>query len=196
MKYLTILLVLPIALFAQVPKPADVFGFEPGADYKLADYAQLQDYYQKLASATDRVVLTEIGKTTLGKPMLLLMISSEENISNLDKYRKISMDMALAKIDETTASQNAKDGKAVIWIDGGLHATERAPAQMLPELAHKVATEESAEMQKIRENVILLLMPVMNPDGLEIVVDWYKKKSRHPLRDHRPTNLISSLCWS
>lgn len=186
MKYLAILLILPITLLAQIPKPADVFGFEPGADYKLADYDQLQEYYQKLDEASDRVVLTEIGKTTLGKPMLLLMISSEENISNLEKYRKISMDMALAKIDEATANQNAKDGKAVIWIDGGLHATERAPAQMLPELAYKVATEESDEMQKIRENVILLLMPVMNPDGLKIVVDWYKKNLGTPYETTGP----------
>ncbi|MEP1093688.1 MAG: M14 metallopeptidase family protein [Cyclobacteriaceae bacterium] len=186
MKYLVVLFLLPFALFAQIPKPSEIFGFEPGADYKLANYAQLQEYYQKLDEASDRVTLTEIGKTTLGKPMLLLMISSEENISNLDKYRKISRDMALAKIDESTARQNSKDGKAVIWIDGGLHATERAPAQMLPELAYKVVTEESDEMKKIRDNVILLLMPVMNPDGLEIVVDWYKKNLGTPYETTGP----------
>ncbi len=181
-----VLILLPITLLAQIPKPVDVFGFEPGTDYKLADYTQLQDYYKKLDEASDRVALTEIGKTTLGKPMLLLMISSEGNIAGLDKYRKISKDMALAKIDEATAIQNSKQGKAIIWIDGGLHATERAPAQMLPELAYKVATEESDEMQKIRENVILLLMPVMNPDGLEIVVDWYKKNLGTPYETTGP----------
>ena len=181
-----IFLLLPITLLAQVPKPADVFGFEPGADYKLANYTQLQDYYKQLADASNRVVLTEIGKSVLGKPMLLLMISSEANISDLDKYRQISKDLALAKIDEETAIRNSQEGKAIIWIDGGLHATERAPAQMLPELAYKVATEETDEMQNIRENVIMLLMPVMNPDGLEIVVDWYKKNLGTPYETTGP----------
>ncbi len=181
-----VLLILPFNLFAQVPKPSDVFGFEPGADYKLADYSQLQDYYQKLDQASDRVVLTEIGKTTLGRPMLLLFISSKDNIANLDKYRKISQDMALAKIGQASATQNAKDGKAIIWIDGGLHATERAPAQMLPELAYNVATGETDEMKKIRDNVIMLLMPVMNPDGLEIVVDWYKQNLGTPYETTGP----------
>lgn len=183
---LLLLFLLPFTLLAQVPKPADVFGFEPGADYKLADYTQLQDYYQKLDKASDRVVLTEIGKTTLGRPMLLLFISSEDNIANLDKYRKISQDMALAKIDQATAIQNAKDGKAIIWIDGGLHATETAPAQMLPELAYNIVTQESDEMKKIRDNVIILMMPVMNPDGLEIVVDWYKQNLGTPYETTNP----------
>ena len=183
---LYLLFILSFNLLAQIPKPSDVFGFEPGADFKLANYDQLTDYYQKLDQASDRVKLTEIGKTTLGRPMLLLFVSSAENIANLDKYRQISQDMARAKIDQATAIQNSKDGKAIIWIDGGLHATERAPAQMLPELAYKVATEESDEMQKIRDNVIMLLMPVMNPDGLEIVVDWYKQNLGSPYETTGP----------
>ena len=185
-KSLLLLFLLPLNLFAQIPKPSDIFGFEPGADYKLANYDQLIEYYQKLDQASDRVVLTEIGKTTLGRPMLLLFISSENNIANLEKYRKISEDMARAKIDKATAIENSKEGKAIIWIDGGLHATERAPAQMLPELAYKVVTEESDEMKKIRDNVIILLMPVMNPDGLEIVVDWYKQNLGTPYETTRP----------
>jgi len=183
---LYLLFILSFNLLAQIPKPSDVFGFEPGADFKLANYDQLTDYYQKLDQASDRVKLTEIGKTTLGRPMLLLFVSSAKNIANLDKYRQISQDMARAKIDQATAIQNSKDGKAIIWIDGGLHATERAPAQMLPELAYKVATEESDEMQKIRDNVIMLLMPVMNPDGLEIVVDWYKQNLGSPYETTGP----------
>ena len=186
MRKLSILLLLPISLLAQVPRPADIFGFEPGADYKLANYEQLQEFYQKLAEASDRVVLTEIGKTTLGRPMLMLAISSEENIANLDRYREISQEMALAKIDSDKAMRNTREGKAVVWIDGGLHATERAPAQMLPELAYNVATQESDEMKKIRENVIMLMMPVMNPDGLEIVVDWYKKNLGTPYETTGP----------
>ncbi len=159
--------------WSQVPKPADVFGFEPGADYKLAMYDQMLDYFKQLDDASDRVVMREIGKSVLGRPMLLLFISSEENLQNLEKYRQISEEMARARIDRGKAEQNAVDGKAIIWIDGGLHATEVAGAQMTPELAYRVATEETREMQKIRDEVITLLMPVMNPDGLDIVASWY-----------------------
>ena len=183
---LLVVLLSAAAIRAQIPKPADIFGFEPGEDFKLANYGQLSEYYQKLDQASDRVLLTEIGKSTLQRPMYLLLISSKDNIRDLEKYRKISEDMARARIDLATASQNSKDGKAIIWIDGGLHATERAPAQMLPELAYKVATEETDEMKKIRDNVILLLMPVMNPDGLEIVVNWYKQNLGTPYETTRP----------
>lgn len=165
--------VLATAGWAQVPKPSDVFGFEPGADYKLAMYDQMLDYYKQLDDASDRVTMREIGESTLGRPMLVLFISSEENLKNLEKYRKISEDMARARIDGATAEKNSMEGKAVIWIDGGLHATEVAGAQMTPELAYKVATVETREMKKIRDEVILILMPVMNPDGLDIVANWY-----------------------
>ncbi len=158
---------------AQVPTPDDVFGFRPGADYKLAKYDQMLDYFTQLDEVSDRVQMREIGKSVLGKPLLILFISSEENLQNLEKYRTISEEMARARVDEAKAAQNALDGKAIVWIDGGLHATEVAGAQMTPELAYRVATEENAEMQKIRDNVIMILMPVMNPDGLDIVADWY-----------------------
>ena len=67
-----------ISINAQIPKPSDVFGFEVGADYKLADYDQMLKYYEKLAASTDRVQMIEIGKSVMGRPMKLLFISSEE----------------------------------------------------------------------------------------------------------------------
>jgi glutamine amidotransferase-like uncharacterized protein len=159
--------------FAQVPKPEDVFGFKPGADYKLAMYSQFMDYYTKLDAASDRVKMVEIGKTVLGKPMIILFISSEENIKNLEKYRLISEQMARARISGEQAEKNAIEGKAIIWIDGGLHSTEVAGGQMTPELAYNLATQETREVKKIREEVITILMPMMNPDGLDIVASWY-----------------------
>lgn len=171
---------------AQVPHPADVFGFTPGDDYKLATYSQMLDYYKQLDAASDRVQLREIGQTVLGRPMLLIFISSEENMKQLDKWRTISEQLARARIDDETARQLAKEGKSITWIDGGLHATEVAHAQMTSLLAYKVATEETPEMQKIRENTILLLMPVMNPDGLDIVAAWYKRNLGTPFETTRP----------
>ncbi|MCB0855619.1 MAG: peptidase M14, partial [Bacteroidetes bacterium] len=181
-----VICLLASAAMAQIPHPKDVFGFTPGDDYKLATTTQLQDYFQKLDAASDRVMMREIGKSVLGKPMLLLFISSEENLKELDKWRDISEKLARARVDEETAQQLAATGKSIVWIDGGLHATEVAGAQMTPLLAHRVVTEETPEMQKIRENTILLLMPIMNPDGLDIVASWYKQNLKTPFELTRP----------
>jgi hypothetical protein len=182
-----ILIIPPIGgLLAQVPHPSDVFGFQPGDDYKLATYDQMLEYYKRLDAASDRVQMREIGRSVLGRPMLLLFISSEENLRQLERWRSISEQLARARIDEETAQKLAKEGKSITWIDGGLHATEVAHAQMTSLLAHKVATEETPEMQRIRENTILLLMPVMNPDGLDIVASWYKRNLGTPFETTRP----------
>lgn len=175
-----------LAQSSAVPTPESVFGFRVGADYKMFNYQQQLDYFRKLDAASDRVVMQEIGKTTLGKPMVVVFISSEDNIKNLEKYRKISEDLARVRVDDATARRYAEEGKAVIWIDGGLHATERAGAQMTPELAYRVATEETSEMRKIREEVIFILMPNMNPDGLNIVESWYKKNMGTPWETTSP----------
>jgi hypothetical protein len=156
--------------------PSEIFGFQPGDDYKLASYEQMEVYYRQLAQESDRVQLREIGKTPLGRNLYLLTISSVENLANLEKYRSISEQLARGRVDSETAESLANEGKSVVWIDGGLHATEVAHGQMTSLLAHRVATEESAEMNQIRDNVIFLLMPVMNPDGLEIVRKWYESQ--------------------
>ncbi len=180
----------PLALFAQVPRPADVYGFEPGTDYKIADYTQIQDYLRRLDAASERVRMIEIGKSAEGRPMLLLFISSEQNLRQLDRWRDIAARLALAKdLQDSTARRLATEAKAIVWIDGGLHATERAHGQMTSVLAHKVATEETPEMRFIRDNVILLLMPVMNPDGLDLVVSWYRKNLGTPFETTNPPYL-------
>ncbi|MBV6425807.1 MAG: hypothetical protein KIPDCIKN_00292 [Haliscomenobacter sp.] len=171
---------------AQAPKPEDVFGFRVGADYKLADYDQMLAYYAKLDAASDRVQMTEIGKSVHGRPMKLLFISSEKNLKQLARFREISGKLARARIPEEEARKLAREGKAIVWFDGGMHATERAPAQMMPELAYRVAMEESAEMQKIRDQVITLIVPVINPDGVDIVVPWYLKYLGTPFETTSP----------
>ena len=171
---------------AQVPHPADVFGFTPGDDYKLATYDQMLEYYKQLDAASDRVQMREIGISVLGKPLLLLFISSEENMKRLDHWRNIAEQLARARVSDETAQELIEEGKSIVWIDGGLHATEVAHAQMTTLLAHKIVTEETWEMQRIRQNTILLLMPVMNPDGLDIVASWYKRNLGTPFETTRP----------
>ena len=171
---------------AQIPKPSDVFGFKVGADYKLADYDQMLDYYQKLDASTDRVKVIEIGKSSNGRPMKLVLISSAKNMKSLEKWRTISEKLSRAKITEAEARKLVKVGKAVVWFDGGMHATERAHAQMTSELMWRIASEESDEMKKIRDNVITLIVPVINPDGLDMVVNWYRKNLGTPYETTNP----------
>ncbi len=173
-------------LNAQIPKPSDTFGFEVGADYKLADYDQMLAYYDKLAASTDRVQMIEIGKSVMGRPIKLVFISSEENMKSLDKWREISEKLSRARIRPEEARRLADEGKAIVWFDGGMHATERAHAQMTSELMWRIASEESKEMKKIRDNVITLVVPVINPDGVDIVVDWYKKNLGTPFETTNP----------
>ncbi len=161
---------------ATVPQPADVFGFRPGADFKLANHAAIVKYFRDLDAASERVIVEDIGTSVEGRPMILALISSEANLKNRERYREISRRLALARgVNETEARALAKEGRAVIWIDGGLHATEVAHAQQTPELGWWLATSEEDEARRVRDQAILLLMPVMNPDGLDLVVDWYTK---------------------
>ncbi len=163
-----------------VPAPSDIIGFDPGENYKLADNDQLERYYRALAEASERVLLKEIGETHHGNQLLMLIISSEENLQNLDRYREISTRLARAHdLSEEEARELAKEGKAVVWIDSGLHSPELAHGQHNPHFAYHMATDESEETRTMRDEVILLNMPMMNPDGHDIVVDWY--------REHRDT---------
>ncbi len=172
--------------FGQIPKPADTFGFEPGADYKMATYDQMLAYYDKLDAATDRVQMVEIGKSVRGRSMKLIFISSEENMKSLDKWKDISAKLARGSVSAEEARKLSKEGKAIVWFDGGMHASEKAHAQMTPELAYRIAAEESDEMKNIRNNVITLLVPVINPDGLDIVGSWYRKYVGTPFETSDP----------
>jgi Zinc carboxypeptidase len=171
----------------KVPEPADVFGFRPGTDYKLATHAQIVEYFTRLDAASDRVVVEEIGRTAEGRPLLLALISSEANIKNRARYKEIARQLAYARgVDEARARALAKEGRAIVWIDGGLHATEVAHAQHTPEFGWWVATSETDEAKRMRENAILLLMPVMNPDGLEVVTNWYSRNLGTPFETTSP----------
>jgi hypothetical protein len=166
----------PGAATAGVPTPASVIGFDPGEDYLLADYGQLTEYYQRLAAASDRVELVEIGRTHRDRPLHLLFISSPENLRQLDRWRAVSERLARAEgLSDVEARALAREGKMAVWIDAGLHSTEVAHSQFAPHLAYHMAADEAEETRRIRDDVVLLLMPVMNPDGHEIVVDWYRE---------------------
>jgi len=165
---------------AEAPAPAEYLKFEPGEDFKLADYAQITGYFRELDEASDRLTLVEFGKSANGKAMYAAFISSAENLRNLDRYREINRRMALGEPDAEEARRLAREGKAIVWIDSGLHATEVAPVQHAPVLAHRMVTGETEEIRRIRDNVILMQVPVLNPDGLDWVVHWYRRNVGTP----------------
>ena len=171
---------------AQIPKPEDTFGFKVGADYKLARYNQMLEYYDKLAASSDRIQMIEIGKSVQGKSIKLFLISSSENMKSLAQWKEMNTKLAMGRIKEDEARELAKSGKAIIWIDGGMHARETAHAQMTSELAYRLVAEETDEMKKIRDNVVILLCPVINPDGVNIVADWYYKNLGTPYETTDP----------
>lgn len=164
-----------IALVAAPPAPREHFGFNPGDDYKLANYTEIVSYFQKLDESSERMTMKEIGKSSEGRPIYVAFISSEANLKDLERIREVNQRLALGLATKEQAAALAATGKAVVWIDSGLHATEVAPVQHAPHLAYRMLTDESDEVRRIRENVILMQVPVINPDGLDMVVDWYRK---------------------
>ena len=173
----------------QISSPKTHFGFEIGDDYQLANFEQTERYFKKLSEQSDRVIYQSIGKTEEGRDQCMLIISSPENLKDLSKYQKIATDMAKAKISEEAAKRLAKEGKSVVWIDGGLHSTEVVATHQLIQTAYLLASANDEETKRILDNSIIL-MTHANPDGHELVGDWYMRDS-DPQK--RSTNLIPVL---
>ena len=161
-----------------VTSPRAQFGFDIGDDYQLATYAQLTDYWRTLDAESDRMQLVEIGKTEEGRPHLMAIITSPENHRKLEHYKQIARRLALAT-DVTTEEQArtlAAEGKAVVWVDGGLHANEVLGAQQLIELVHQMVSRDDPETLRLLDDVILLAVHA-NPDGHDLVANWYLRES-------------------
>ncbi|HMS39059.1 MAG TPA: M14 family metallopeptidase [Pyrinomonadaceae bacterium] len=181
------------AAFAQkIPAPADVIGFTPGDDRKLANWAQIVEYFQKLDAASDRVMFEEIGKSTNGKPFVYATISSPANLKNLAKYKEINAKLAdprLIKSNQKLADELIKQGKTIVLITCGIHSTEVGSTLSSTLIAERLAKAEDAETRKILENTIILLVPSLNPDGVDIVKNWYDKTLGTPFEGTSPPEL-------
>jgi hypothetical protein len=165
-----------------IPTPASVFGFEPGADYKLATYDQSLAYFQKLAGASRYIKLFEAGKTSQGRPMVFALISTPENLARIDRLREIWRRLAHPQgLSDEQAAQLAREGKALVHIDGGLHATEVAGPQHTPLLAYDLLRKAlEPATHAMLENVVVMLWPTINPDGQQMVAEWYMKNVGTP----------------
>jgi hypothetical protein len=165
-----------------VPTPESVLGHKPGDDFYLASYDDARDYFHKLAASSKRIKLISIGKTTRGLDFEVALISSPQNLAQIDKYKDISRKLAQGRgLTDDAAKALARDGKVIIHIDGGLHSTEVAGGQSIIPLAYKlVASQGDPEVDAILDNVILMLWPTLNPDGQNEVVAWYRKNVGTP----------------
>jgi hypothetical protein len=162
---------------ASVPAPRDVLGFTPGDDRKLASWAQFLDYFRALDRASDRLVLQELGKTTLGRPFVLATISSPANLARLDRLKEIQRRLAdpRAVPSEAEAARLIAEGRTVVLITCGIHSTEVGANLVSMNIAHKLASDDSPEVREILDKCVVLLVPSLNPDGIDIVKSWYDK---------------------
>lgn len=159
-----------------IPKPEDVLGFKPKTDRMLVSYEELINYLQRLDAASDRLKLIEIGKTPLGRPMYLVFISSEENIKNLENLKYINKRLALdPAIPENERQALIKDGKVFCFATLSMHSEEVGPSQALPLIAYDLVSSEDPDVRGWLENTVYMATPNHNPDGMDMVVDYYKK---------------------
>ena len=164
------------ALPAAVQSPSQFLGFEVGADRKLADYRQIVSYFRALAAASPRVRVESLGKTTLGEDFIMAVVTSEGNMRNLEKIRETSRKLADPRgLNDEQIAQLARDGKAIVLVTCNIHSSEIASSQMAMEWAHALATATDAETKRRLDNVVLLLVPSLNPDGEIMITDYYRK---------------------
>ena len=168
---------LPVSAQLPVTTPRQQFGHSLGDDYFLANYRQLVDYWRKIDAESDRVRLEQIGTTSEGRPMLMAIITSPENHAKLGRFQEIARRLARAEdLTDEQARALAAEGRAVVWVDGGLHASEVLGAQQLMELVYELASGTDAETTRFLRDVIVLAVQA-NPDGHDLLADWYMRRS-------------------
>jgi hypothetical protein len=181
---------IPWALAAQtalkITTPKEALGFNIGDDYQVANYTQLEAYWKKLAAESPRMKLVDMGPTEEGRRQYMAILTSPENHRKLDRYKEIARRLAHAEgLTENQARGLAREGKAVVWVDGGLHASESVGSQQLMETVYQMASRTDEETLRFLNDVILLCVQA-NPDGQELIANWYMRGSEKltaPLRD-------------
>jgi hypothetical protein len=179
----------------KIPAPAEVLGFVPGEDRKLASWDQIVDYFKQLDTASDRVVFETLGNTTMGKPFVMATISSPANLARLEEFKKIQDQLADPRqlgppaTRDRKAAELIRKGKTIVLITCGIHSTEVGSYLSSTLIAHQLASSNDANIQKILDNTIILLVPSLNPDGVDIVKNWYDKTLDTPFEGTDPPEL-------
>jgi hypothetical protein len=178
---------------AAVPAPEDVLGFRPGDDRKLAGWASVVEYFRRLDAASDRVRFEELGKTTMGRPFVLATISAPENLARLNEFKEIQRQLAdprtLGREGGRRAERLIARGKTIVLITCGVHSTEVGSTLSSMLIAHRLASSEEAGVRAVLRDTIVLLVPSLNPDGVDIVKDWYDRTLGTPFEGTGPPEL-------
>src|ERR687886_224098 len=161
----------------RLTSPKEYFGFNIGDDYRLATYTQFAEYWRRLDRDSDKMRVVEIGRTAEGRPQLMAIVTSPANFARLDRLREISRRLALAEdLTDAEARALAREGKAVVWIDGGLHATEVLGAHQLIQTVYDLVSRDDEETRRVLNDVVVLAVHA-NPDGMELVSSWYTREA-------------------
>lgn len=181
----------PVARQAAIPSPKSVLGFTPGDDRTIADWSQITNYFARLDRAADRVMVQTVGQSTLKRPLIVAFISARENILALQKYKDIQRQLADPRLvtQKLQRDRLIAGGKVVVTISCSIHSTEIVASQMSMQLAYELATAQDADTREILQNTILLLIPSPNPDGVDIVANWYRKTLGTPFEGKEPPEL-------
>src|SRR6185503_7965182 len=190
-----LILITAFAVAAQIPAPKDVLGFTPGDDRKLASWASIVEYFKKLDAASDRVIFQEIGKTTMGAPFVYATISSTENLFRLEAIRLTNSRLAdprkylTGRYSAVPPLADIQSGKTIVLITCGIHSDEVGSTLSSMLIAHRLASSNDPEIKKILDNTIVLLVPSLNPDGVDIIKNWYDKTLGTPFEGTDPPEL-------
>ena len=164
-----------------ITTPRQHFGFNIGDDYQLATYDQFVAYWQRIDKESDRIQVVDIGKTAEGRPQLMAIITAPDNFKKLDRYKDISRRLAtVAGLNDDQARALAKEGKGVVWFDGGLHATEVLGAHQLIETVYQLVSRNDTETSRFLADLVILAVHA-NPDGMQLVSNWYMRE-KEPAR--------------
>ena len=182
---------LQTAPFRAIPSPKSVLGFNPGDDRTIADWEQIRNYFSVLDKSSNRVLIQTLGESTLKRPLIVAIISARENILALEKYKDIQQRLADPRKVTSNAERDRliKEGKVVVAISCSIHSTEIVASQMSMQLAYELAVAEDSETKEILQNTILLLIPSPNPDGIDIVANWYRKTLGTKFEGREPPEL-------
>ena len=185
--FLVLLLLASVVSAQTLTSPKQHFGFNIGDDYQLATYTEFQSYWAKLDKESDRMRVQEIGKTAEGRPQLMAIITAPANFKNLERYKEIARKLALAEgLTDDQARALAKEGKAVVWIDGGLHATEVLGAHQLIETVYQLVSRTDPETMRILNDVIILAVSRQSRrDGARFELVHARERT-HPAFEYRP----------
>jgi hypothetical protein len=181
---------------SNIPAPREVLGFTPGDDRRLASWASTVDYFQRLDRASDRVLFEELGRSTLDRPFVMATISAPENLRRLGEFRDIQRQLADPRtLGRTNAERDRRAeelirrGKTIVLITCGIHSTEVGSYLSSMLIAHRLASSNDPAIRQILENTIILLVPSLNPDGVDIVKDWYDRTLGTPYEGTNPPTL-------